>query len=121
MPTLEATLILKLDGLDLAGTPIVARLFVDDVQTLDQNKPDGGGFVALGSLPTVQALLVRTLDEPVTVRLDGQSDAGIVIGPAGFIFVFGGTIDAGATTNLKVQNASGFATPIQVMTGGTGT
>lgn len=118
MPTLEATIILKQDGVDLADTPITARVFVPDVQTFDQTRASGGGFMAGGGLGSIQVLLFRTIDETVTVRLDNQSDAGIVIGPSGLMLVFGGVIDSGIPTNFKIENASGSATQIQGVLGG---
>lgn len=119
MPTLEFTVLATLDGQPWFE-PLVFRLAVNDVQAYDQAKQTGGGFVALGTLPTVQALVVRTLDEMVTVRLDAQSDAGIELEAGGFMLVMNGTVNAGAATNLKVQNASGDTTQLQAWLGGSG-
>lgn len=118
MPTLEATLTLKQDGKDLAGTPITWRQFVASVEAVDQTVGSAAPFTTYGGLDNVQVLLVRALDELVTVRLDNQSDAGIVLNPGGWLAIVNSTIDAGVATNVKVQQNSGNPAQLQLVFGG---
>ena len=121
MPTLELTVLLKLDGVEVSGFPLVHREAVDSVQPFEYQKATGGGYVALptNQLATLHALVVRSLDQPVTVRLNGQSDAGVSLAAGGLLLVFDGTLNAGVATNATVQNASGSTTTVQGVGGGT--
>ncbi len=70
---------------------------------------DGGTYSApnaVQDLDSISVLFLKT-DQQVTARLDGQSDAGIVLNAGGFLLVCDGTIDASASTNLTSSNNSG--------------
>jgi hypothetical protein len=56
-------------------------------------------------LDTVQLLVLRPT-KPMTFRLDGQSDAGLLINGNGFVVAVDVTIDAAAATNILGNNAS---------------
>jgi len=118
MPTLEATLLLKLDGVDVPNTPLVTRLTVNETETFDVTRSSTGTYVAIGGLPTIQVLLFRPLDEAVVLRLDGQTDAGIPLAAGGWVFVFNADIDAGVASNLKLNNNSGAPTQVVGVLGG---
>lgn len=120
MPTLEATLLLKQDGVDVPGFPVTRRLFVVTTESdNDGTLPPDAAFHPFGGLaPTQNVSFIQTLDQAVTVRLNGQSDAGIVLNAGGLLLVFGGTLNFGTAGNLTVKNASGITTAIQVLVGG---
>lgn len=119
MPTLEVTLTVKIDGEDAPETPITFRKAVDGTETFDLSQASTGTYVARGGIADLSMLLLRTLDQTVTVRLDNQSDAGIILNAGGFVLVVNGDIDAGVATNLKINNNSGSATQLQGILGGT--
>jgi len=108
MPTLKATVNLELDGVAIAGFPVVKRLEMDESQQFRYEKvddTDGTTFIAVptGEIASIQALIVQT-DQQLTFRFDGQTDAGILLNAGGLILVMDATIDASATTNITVNN-----------------
>ena len=105
------TVLMKVDGVGLVGFPLVRRLVVDDVQAFDYQKATGGGDIALptNQIAALAALLVRTLDQPATVKL-----GNIVVNAGGIVIVF----DAAPTTST-IANASGSPTTVQGLGGGT--
>lgn len=119
MPTLEATVILKVDGVDVPNTPITYRLAVSGTETFDEPKASTGTYVAIGGIADIGLLLLRTLDQIVTIRLDAQSDAGIILNAGGFLLAVNCDIDAGIATNVKLNNNSGSASQVQGVLAGT--
>lgn len=122
MPTLEVTLSLKMNGTELTslGFPIIRRVEVDEAQPFDVTRATGGGYVALptGELDEIQVLVVKS-DQSVTLRLDGQSDAGIVVNAGGIVVLFDTDLDDGASTNATLDNSSGSDAQIKGIAGGT--
>ena len=57
-------------------------------------------------IATLQALAL-VADQALTVRLDGQSDAGIVLSAGGLLLLLDITADASSTTNATLDNSSG--------------
>lgn len=108
MPSYRLRIELEKNGHMVDGFPLVRRLDTDEAQPFDyqeaaDNDTTTFSAVPTGQLATVQLLVVRA-DLPTTYRLDGQSDAGIVLGADGILLIFGATIDAGAATNVTVNN-----------------
>lgn len=118
---LEVTVSVKLNGYEIAGFPYRKRLLVDEAQQFSYEKATGGGYE---TLPTTQiaslaALILSSPDQALTVRLDGQSDAGIVLNAGGLVLVVDGTLDAGASTNATIDNSSGSTALVQGLGAGT--
>lgn len=121
MPVLELTITATLDSTPLTGFPLLRRLTIDESQPFDYEQATGGGYLAVpgDKIDTVQALVVRT-DKALTLRLDGQTDAGIEINAGGCVVLVDVTIDAGAgASNAKLSNASGATARIRGVTAGT--
>lgn len=120
MPTLKITLSAELDGVQLAGYPKTRRLEVDESQSFSIEQATGGGYSTLPiqQLGEVQALILEP-DQAVTLRLDAQSDAGLEINKGGLIVLFDVTINAGASTNATIDNASGSTVKLVGIAGGT--
>lgn len=120
MPTYELTIQLKRDGEVVGGFPIHRRTEVDEAVSFDHEEATGGGFVTLptGELDEINFLHLR-VDQQVTVRLDGQTDAGIVLNAGGALFIIDADIDAGASTNVTLSNASGSTVNVKGIAGGT--
>lgn len=122
MKTLEITISAKLNGVELQslGFPVRRRLEVDEAQAFDVTRASGGGYVALptAEMGEIQALLVRT-DRAATLRLDAQSDAGIVINAGGLVVLVDVDIDAGASTNATLDNSSGSDVQVKGLAAGT--
>ena len=121
MSTFKVTVNVELDSRSLPGYPKIRRLEVDENQQFKYEKTTGAGFTAipLDQLAEIQALLLES-DQQVTVRLDGQTDAGIVLNPGGLLLLLDVDIDAGAgTSNASLENTSGSTANIQGLGGGT--
>ena len=118
MPALRIVVTAELDGVPLKGFPWVRRLAVDEAQSFEYEQTAHGDAITFTAVPadqlaTIQALLLRP-DKAVTLRLDGQTDAGIVINADGFVLLADVTIDAGAgASNAKLNNNSGATAVIQ--------
>jgi len=120
MPAYELIVQLKRDGEAVDGYPTHRRIEVDEAATFDHEEATGGGFVTLptGELDEINFLALR-VDRQVTVRLDGQTDAGIVLNAGGALFIIDADIDAGASTNVTLSNASGNIVNVKGFCGGT--
>lgn len=123
MPTLKATLTLEQNGVKLQGFPVVHRLEVDESQSPIYEQADDGDSGTFDAVPTGQLgevqVFYATADQQVTFRFDGQSDAGIVLNAGGFLMLFNVDMDAGATTNATINNASDSTANVKVIAGGT--
>ena len=116
----ELTISLKRDGENVSGFPVTRRAEVDETVAFEHEEATGGGFVSIptGELDEINVLLVR-VDQQVTIRLDGQTDAGIVLNAGGMLFILDADIDAGASTNVTLSNGSGSTVNIRGLAGGT--
>ena len=117
---LDVTVIIKRNGRDVTGFPYQKRMMVDELQSFAYEKATGGGHETLPTtqIATLQALVV-TADQALTLRLDGQSDAGIVLSAGGLLLVLDATIDAGVSTNATLDNSSGSTAVITGLGAGT--
>ena len=108
MPALKITVLAEVDGQPLTGFPYVRRVVADAIQSfapyLKAGDSNTSTFTALptSALPTMQGLLVHA-DQDMTVRLNGQSDAGVLVKAGGLLLAFDTTMTAGATTNATVN------------------
>ena len=123
MPDLKVTVQVELDGNPIDGFPIVRRLDLAEAQIFDYQKAADGDAITFTTLPAslipeLDVLLART-DRAITLRFNAQSDAGILLNPSGFILIFDGKINSGATTNAKVNNNSGGVATIKGIGAGT--
>lgn len=114
MPSIKLTVDLEIDGVKVQGFPLTRRLTVDEVQHFDYEEAADNDTTTFSALPTaqiasIQALILRPLEQPITLRLDGASDAGIVINAGGMVIIMDATIDAGASTNATVNNPDASA------------
>ena len=122
MPTLEITVSVKLDGAPVPGYPITRRATVDETQGFEYEEPADGNTttfsdIPVGQLTSIQALLLRT-DQQVNVRMDGASDAGILLNAGGILVILDHTNDA-ASNRLRVNNNSGSTAVLKGLAGGT--
>lgn len=118
MPTLEATIILKQDGVDVPGFPITSRMSVLDIRSADESFGFGGGFVSFQSWPVVSVVAIQSSEQVLTLRLNGQSDAGILVNPGGVVVLFNVGLTDGLTTNVKIQNATTEFAQVKSVFGG---
>ena len=107
MPEIRVTVQVEQDGQAVPGFPLVQRLTTEQVVTFAPYIKALGTFTSLPieSVLTVQALIVRT-DVAATVRLDGQTDAGIPLQAGGLLLILNADIDAGAATNATISTAA---------------
>ncbi len=94
MQTVKVTLNVEIDSVQVEGYPIIKQLTIDELQSFNYEKVTGGGYVAVpvSELSTVQFLLLRP-SQSVTIRLNGQGDAGIVLAANSVLLIAGATID----------------------------
>lgn len=120
MPTVKATLILEVNGQPILGSPIIRRLEVDETSLFMHEDAPGAGFSAL---PTSELSVLNMLflgaDRTVTLRVDGQSDKGIILNAGGFALLFDVNVSSGPTTNATVENQSGATANLKGVAGGT--
>src|ERR1043166_424563 len=123
MPVFEITLSIKRDNVEVFGAPLRRRLEVDEaIGPMEYEQAPGGGYVVVpgpSALDEINGLIMRAVDYALTVRLDAQSDAGIVLNAGGVLVIFDADIDAGASLNVKVDNSSGSTASAKVLAGGT--
>lgn len=123
MPTFKLTLHLEKDGVLLPEFPVVRRLEVDESQSARYEQADDADSGTFDAMPTAQMSEVQmayiTGDQQTTIRVDGQSDAGIVLNSGGLLLIFNADIDAGASTNLTINNASNSTANMTLISGGT--
>ena len=110
MPSIKFTIQAEIDGVPLNGFPLVRRVSVAELQTFEYEEANDGNTttfsdIPVGQLDSIQALLVRP-DQQVNVRIDGQTDAGIIINAGGILLIIDGTNDAGSN-RARVNNNSG--------------
>ena len=121
--TFTATVNLERDGQPLPGFPVVRRLTTDEYETFNYEKADDGEGTTFTTIPVTELATVQVLyltaNTAVTVRLDGQTDAGIVLSPRGVILILDTTIDASTATNVKINNNSGGVAAVTGIAGGT--
>ena len=112
----------SVSGQEMFGAPLVAIVVVDEhTGVMRYERVTGGGYAAVppAVLDDVQLLVVRPTQQQMTFRLDGQSDAGIVVKTNGFLAIVNGNIDAAAATNVTGDNSSGSTTVLEAFAGGT--
>jgi len=117
---LDVVVSIKRNGRDVTGFPFQWRKVVDELQQFSYEKATGGGYETLPTtqIATVQALVV-TADQATTIRLDGQSDAGIVLNAGGLLLALDITADASASTNATLDNSSGSTAVVTGLGAGT--
>ena len=120
MPVIEIVVSIKQDGMEVFGTPIYRRVNVDDTSGAFTTGMDASAsYVALpaATMAEVDILLLQP-DIQTTVRLDAQTDKGIILQPEGLLLILDGYIVAGASTNVKLFNNS-TAAIVRGIVGGT--
>lgn len=119
MSSIKISIDCEIDGKRLPGYPLTRRVEVTETQQFDTTRATGGGYVSTptSDLASLKALILRS-DQAVTVRLDAQSDAGIELNAGGILALIDCTIDAGASTNATVSNASGSDAQIEGVAAG---
>lgn len=88
--------------------PFVRRREFDQLCAVAYTQASGGGYVAapITNVTTIEALIL-SVDQPVTVRLAGQTDAGTQVSAGGILVFFPTSIDNSGGDGVKVNNASG--------------
>ena len=114
MPSVKFTVNVEVDGVTVEGFPFIRRISTDEIQHFNYEEAADNDSTTYSTLPidliaSVQALVLRPLEQPITLRLDGQTDAGLIINEGGFIVIIDATIDAGASTNATVNNPDATA------------
>jgi hypothetical protein len=117
--TIKISIDCEIDGVRVPGYPLSRRISVDETQQFSVVRATAGGYVATptSDLASLKALILNS-DQAVTLRLDGQSDAGIELNAGGIIAIIDATIDAGASTNATVSNASGSDAQVEGIAAG---
>src|SRR6266404_1849232 len=106
MKTVKLTVTLEIDGVQFVGFPVTRRLNLDEVQFFDYEKPFDSLYTDLpaGELSNIQ-LLVMQAQQPVTLRLNNQSDAGLSLASNGIVIILDCIINSGSA-RAKINNDS---------------
>jgi hypothetical protein len=117
--TAKITLNLEIDGQQIEGYPLVKRINLDEIQQFSYEKAASASYTDIPAteISNIQLLLIRP-SQQLTIRLNGQSDAGIVLSANGILLVLDGTLNAVAA-NAQVSNASGSVAIVKGVAGGT--
>ena len=116
MPSvLEVQVTAKLNGRLLPNFPLYRRVQLDETQQFSVEQATGSGYVPIQAtqISTLQALILNPSTQ-VTIRIAGQSDAGLAINAGGLLLI----LDA-ATTTVSVDNGSGSTVLLEGLAGGT--
>ena len=113
MPSIVATLTLTIDGQPVTGFPITRRITVDELQHFDYEEAADNDAITYSDLPvtqltSIQFLLLRALEQPINLRVDGQTDGQIEINVGGFVLMMDVTNNA-ATLRARVNNPDAAA------------
>lgn len=127
MPTLEITVQVKQDGVQVAGFPYTRRVTVDEVQAGVVEVPQhadfsSGNLLPLNYIDTVQTVIL-TSDRQVSVTFDGSSFVSgngfpnVVAG--GLVIIIGSDLGVGSTGAVNINNQSGATATIRFIGAGT--
>lgn len=114
VPNIKVTIDVELDGKRISGYPFSRRIEITEQQAFEYLEVTGGGYVSIPSsaLATLSTLVLKT-DKALTLRLQNQSDAGLVINAGGIIALVDVALTSGASTNATLSNASGSDATIE--------
>jgi hypothetical protein len=109
VPVLRLHVDADVKNLIMSAIPYTRRVEFAEAIAFDYTQATGAAFVTVPFAPitSIQALVLRA-DKDVTVRLNGQSDAGIPLKAGGILIVY----DANNMTGAQVQNQSGSTASI---------
>src|SRR5262245_1735824 len=91
----------------------------EDTGKMHYDKAVGGYTAAPTSLLDEVQLLCLLTTKALTLRLDGQSDAGVVVNANGLVLLVDVDIDAGSTTNVTHENAGAETATVDLFAAGT--
>ena len=112
MPALEVTINATLDGRVLDGFPIVKRLSTVTLETRVFTKASGAGYVALtDDVASIAAAIMQT-DQPISVKLNGSATS-FTLNAGGLMVLLDVLLDAGAATNVTLENTSGATATVR--------
>lgn len=118
MATLRCTIQFDLDGEPIPGlNPIARRLTITELQPfLPYIKANDGDTTTYTSAPVEQVASVKGFviapDQAIRVKLDASATP-VEIDSGGLLIGFGVTVDAGAATNITLNNNSGSAANVR--------
>ena len=92
--TLRCVVRLEEDGRPVSGFPLVRELVVDESQEWGLRLATLSGFhpLPIEVINAIRVLAVRAVGGDVTLRLSGQTSAGILIRDGGLVLLFGADI-----------------------------
>lgn len=103
--------------------PFIRRLTVDEDGAFEYEHADDADAVTFTSIPDAKIaeaqLLAISPSRQATIRLDGQTDAGLVINAGGLLLAIDADIDNGAGVNASINNNSGGSAVISGLVAGT--
>lgn len=106
MPTVVLTVRLERDGVPVPGYPLRRQVTVPELQRFDPiARAADGSFRSLPieQINTLKILALRP-DRPVTVRLSGQTSAGIPVKADGLVLFFSTAMIQPSNRNASVRN-----------------
>lgn len=117
----QVTVDIKEDGVRLPGFPVVKSVTVTESKGKQVfSRADATGVyteLPLEELAGVNVLFVQA-DQAVALRFNDQSDADLPLNQNGILLLVDGGIPSGATNKAALENDSGSATTVTMVSGG---
>lgn len=119
MPTIKVTVDVEVDGKRIGNFPVSRRIQITEEQAFQYLAADSAGYhsIPASEIAVVKAL-VFTADKALTLRLQGQSDAGLVVNENGIVALVDVTLNSGALTNATLNNTSGSTAIVEGVVAG---
>ena len=120
MATIKVKITVEVDGHKMTGfDPLVRTIETDELSVIRNDQATGAGYTALSDqIADIKVLAVKA-SQPVTIRLNAQSDAGIDLNAGGALVIVDAALDSAAATNVTAENISGFTAKTTTIAGGT--
>ena len=119
MPVIGLDLVVELDGRPLDLSPLIRNYYVTDARLFSFHLDDFAGYET--DLPMTDGLSLISVvafqsTETITVRVNGQSDGGILVNAGGLVVL--GQTHLTATPLVSILNVSGRQAQIRGVVGG---
>lgn len=121
--TLTCTISIEKNGQQLPGFPVVRRVSVDEMVTFSTEQASSDGVFAAPNLSNLASVtfFYYSANQITKLLFDGNSDTSTPLEMAanGLLVLVNPTIDAGASTNITIENDSGSTALLTGVAGGT--
>jgi len=113
MASVKVTVDVEVDGVKVEGFPLIRRISTDEIQHFNYEEAADNDATTYSDLPvaqltSIQVLVLRPLEQPINLRVDGQTDGQIEISPGGFVVMMD-IVDNAGSNRARVNNPDASA------------